>query len=379
MKTTRIYLFLIALSLFLVACQPAKKSETTALDLSNSIKYAQGLSIQKGKGYSVVKISNPWPNAKETFTYILKEKNAIIPESLRKFTQIRVPIQTIVVTSTTHIPSLEMLGVEKTLAGFPQLDYISSTKVRALIDAHKIKELGTNQNLNTEALLDLQPDLIVGYGIDGVHPSLDILQKSGLKVMFNGDWNETTPLGKAEWIKFFGALYGKEKLAEQIFSTIEKSYLETLKKVQKTKIRPTVLAGALYENQWYLPHGNSWGSLFIKDAGAHYLWADSKGTGSLSLSFETVLEKAVHADFWIGPSQYTSLAEMQKDQPHYAEFKAFKNKQVYSYSNKKGATGGLIFYEWAPNRPDWVLQDMVKIFHPELMPNYEFHFFEQLK
>ncbi|MBS1533808.1 MAG: ABC transporter substrate-binding protein [Bacteroidetes bacterium] len=379
MKTTRIYLFLIALSLFLGACQPSKKSETTALNLSNSIKYAQGLSIQKGKGYSVVKISNPWPNAKETFTYILKEKNAIIPESLRKFTQIQVPVQTIVVTSTTHIPSLEMLGVEKTLAGFPQLDYISSTKVRALIDAHKIKELGTNQNLNTEALLDLQPDLIVGYGIDGVHPSLDILQKSGLKVMFNGDWNETTPLGKAEWIKFFGALYGKEKLAEQIFSTIEKSYLETLKKVQKTKIRPTVLAGALYENQWYLPHGNSWGSLFIKDAGAHYLWADSKGTGSLSLSFETVLEKAVHADFWIGPSQYTSLAEMQKDQPHYAEFKAFKNKQVYSYSNKKGATGGLIFYEWAPNRPDWVLQDMVKIFHPELMPNYEFHFFEQLK
>lgn len=379
MKTTRIYLFLIAFSLFLGACQPAKKSETTELNVRNSIKYAQGLSIQKGKGYSVVKISNPWPNAKETFTYILKEKNAIIPESLKKFTQIQVPVQTIVVTSTTHIPSLEMLGVEKTLTGFPQLDYISSTKVRALIDAHKIKELGTNQNLNTEALLDLKPDLIVGYGIDGVHPSLDILQKSGLKVMFNGDWNETTPLGKAEWIKFFGALYGKEKLAEQIFSSIEKNYLSTKQKVLVSSYKPTVMAGALYENQWYLPHGNSWGSLFIKDAGAHYLWADSKGTGSLSLSFETVLEKAVHADFWIGPSQYTSLTEMQKDQPHYAEFKAFKNKQVYSYSNKKGATGGLIFYEWAPNRPDWVLQDMVKIFHPDLMPNYESHFFEQLK
>ncbi len=379
MKIYRIFVFLSFLSLLLSDCHPAKKPEATAANVSNNIKYAQGLSIQKCSGYSVVKVTNPWPNAQQTFTYILKEKNAVLPESLKKFTQISVPIQTVVVTSTTHIPSLEMLNVEKTLVGFPQLDYISSPKVRALIDAQKVKELGTNQNLNTEALLDLQPNLIVGYGIDGVHPTLDLLQKSGLKVMFNGDWNETSPLGKAEWIKFFGALYGKEKLADEIFSSIEKNYLSTKQKALKTSQKPTVMAGALYENQWYLPHGNSWGSLFIKDAGANYLWANSKGTGSLSLSFETVLEKAVNADVWIGPSQYTSLAEMQKDNPHYAQFKAFKNKQVYSYSNKKGATGGLIFYEWAPNRPDWVLQDLVKIFHPELMPDTDFHFFEPLQ
>lgn len=379
MKTAHVYFFVSLFCLLTSACRQSKNEHHSTNSGKNYIKYAQGLSIEKHSGYSIVRVQDPWPNAPKKYTYVLCEKNASIPGELAKFPQIQVPIQTIVVTSTTHIPSLEMLGVENTLVGFPQLDYISSPKVRALIDGQKVKELGTNQNLNTESMLDLQPDLIVGYGIDGVNPTLDLLQKSGLKVMLNGDWNEATPLGKAEWIKFFGALYGKERQADQIFTEIEKNYISIKQKVLTSSYTPTVMAGALYENHWFLPHGNSWGSAFIKDAGAQYLWADSKGTGSLALSFETVLEKAAQADVWIGPSQYTSLAEMQKDNPHYAQFKAFQNKKVYSFSTKKGPTGGILFYEWAPNRPDWVLQDMVKIFHPELFPDNEFHFFEQLK
>lgn len=378
MKTARVYFLWVILSGLISACHSSKNKAEQSTP-NNSIEEAQGLSIEKYSGYTLVKISNPWPHAKEEYTYVLRQKKAVVPDSLRKFPQIQVPIQTVVVTSTTHIPSLEMLGVEDALVGFPQLDYISSTKVRARIKAHKIRELGTNENLNTEVLLELQPDLIVGYGIDGIHPSLDLLQKSGLQVMLNGDWNEPSPLGKAEWIKFFGVLFGKEKQANEIFAQIKKNYLETRHLAQKTKSRPVVMAGALYENQWFLPHGNSWGAVFFKDAGANYLWQNTQGTGSLALSFETVLEKAVHADVWMGPSQYTTLAEMQKDNPHYTQFKAFQNKQVYSYSNKKGPTGGIVFYEWAPNRPDWVLQDMVKIFHPELLPDYKFHFFEQLQ
>ena len=122
------------------------------------------------------------------------------------------------VTSTTHIPSLEMLDEVNSLVGFPHCDYISSDKVRARIDAGKIKELGNNHDLNTEVLLDLQPNVIIGYGIDNKNPTLDNLQKSGLKVMLNGDWNEETALGKAEWIKFFGALYGKQKQATELFT-----------------------------------------------------------------------------------------------------------------------------------------------------------------
>lgn len=345
----------------------------------NQIRYAKGLSIYKHDGFTIVKINDPWPNATQHYTYILKQKNAAIPDSLKNNPIINVPLRSIVVTSTTHIPSLEMLGVEQTLVGFPNRDYICSEKIRALVDAGKVKELGSNQSLNTEVLIDLQPEVIVGFGIDNNNPTLDNLQKNGLKVMLNGDWNEQTPLGKAEWIKFFGALYAMDDKAETIFSTIEKDYKATLAMAQKTQSKPTVMAGAIWENQWYLPHGNSWGSIFIKDAGANYLWHDSHGTGSLSLPFETVLEKAKDADFWIGPAQFTSLAEMTADNPHYAQFKSFRNKNVYSFSTKKGSKGGLIFYELAPYRPDLVLKDMLKIFHPELLRDHQLYFFEKLQ
>ena len=208
---------------------------------------------------------------------------------------------------------------------------------------------------------------------------LDNLQKSGLKIMINGDWNEQTPLGKAEWIKLYGALYMLEDKADALFSNIEKEYLNTLALAKKIKAKPTVMAGAIFESKWYLPQGNSWGSLFVKDAGGDYLWADSKGTGSLSLPFETVLEKAQNADYWIGPGQFTSLREMTQSNPHYSQFAAFKKGNVFSFSTKKGKTGGVIYYELAPNRPDLVLKDVLKILHPELLPEYELYFFEKLK
>jgi iron complex transport system substrate-binding protein len=284
-----------------------------------------------------------------------------------------------VATSTTHIPSLEMLGVENTLVGFPHTDYISSDKVRSRIEAGKVKELGNNHDLNTEVLLDLQPDVIIGYGIDNQNATLDNLQKSGLKLLLNGDWNEETPLGKAEWIKFFGALYGKQKQANEIFSKIEKDYLNTVKIAKNAKVKPTVLAGDMFEDRWYLPKGTSWGSILLKEANGNYLWKETSGTGSLSLSFETVYFKAKDADFWITSGQFSTLSEMTNSNPHYAKFKAFKNKNVYSFSGKKGKTGGILYYELAPNRPDIVLKDIVKILHPELLPSYTPFFFEKLK
>ena len=359
-----------------------KQSENTAsfITLSeNTVQHAKGFSIHPYDGYSVVKITNPWPNAGKGYTYILKSAKGIVPDSLSNFTQINVPLKSVIVTSTTHIPSLEMLGVQNTLIGFPQTHFISSPVVRKLIDEKKVKEIGDNQSINTEIVIDLQPELIIGFGIDNNNPALENLQKSGLKVLFNGDWNETTPLGKAEWIKLYAALYEKEDLADSIFRKIEKDYLDTKKLASKAKNKPTVLSGSMYESQWYLPNGESWNAQFMRDANSNYLWSDTKGTGSLSLSFETVLEKAVNAEFWIGPGSFNTYAEMTQGNPHYAEFDSFKNKNIYSYSSKKGSTGGVIFYELAPNRPDLVLKDFVKIFHPELLPNYELYFFEKLK
>ena len=272
-----------------------------------------------------------------------------------------------------------MLNEEKTLVGFPNLNYISSEKVCALINAKKVKELGTNQSLNTEVLIDLQPNVIIGYGLDNNNPTLDNLEKSGLKVLLNGDWNEQTPLGKAEWIKFFGALYDKQEQANEIFSKIEKDYLNTIEIAKRATSKPTILAGDIFEGKWYLPSGTSWGSLILKEANSNYLWQETTGTGSLSLSFETVFEKAKEADFWITSGQFSTLKEMTDANPHYAQFKAFQNKNVYSFAGRKGKTGGVLYYELAPNRPDIVIKDLVKILHPELLVGYKPFFFEKLK
>ena len=378
MKNLNPFLLIIAICSLFIQCKTETQKNQT-ISAENTVKYAKGFSIENYDGFSIVTVKNPWPKATKTYTYILKEKNGIVPDSLSQNPIINVPIQKIVVTSTTHIPSLEMLDEENKLIGFPNLDYISSEKVRTLIEQKKIKELGNNQSLNTEIILDLQPDVIIGYGIDNNNPTLDNLQKSGLKVMLNGDWNEETPLGKAEWIKFFGALYGQQKKAEEIFSKIEKEYLKTIRIAQNAKETPTILAGDMFEDRWYLPKGNSWGSLLLKEAKSHYLWAETSGTGSLSLSFETVLEKAKNADIWITSGQFSSLREMTTANPHYSQFKAFQNKNVYSFSGRKGKTGGILYYELAPNRPDIVLKDIVKILHPELLKSYQPYFFEKLQ
>ena len=377
MKFVKNTVFFFLLLLLFVQCKKENQQEIKS-GIKNEITHAKGLEIYKYEGYSILKITKPWPESTENFTYVLQEKNGIIPDSLKQFTIIPIPLKSIVVTSTTHIPALEMLGVENSLVGFPNTDYISSEKTRKLIESGKVREVGTNETLNTEVIIDMDPNLIVSFGLNNNNPTIENLQKSGLKVIYNGDWTEQSPLGKAEWIKFFGALYGLDAKANSIFSEIEKKYTATLALAKKAMTKPAVLSGAMYQDQWYVPQGESWAALFMKDAQSNYLWADSKGTGSLSLPFETVLDKAQNADYWIAPGDFSSLKEMNESNPHYMEFTAFKNKKVYSYSAKKGAKGGILYFELSPTRPDWVLKDLIKILHPELLPDHELFFFQKL-
>ena len=375
----RHYYFLVVLFLGFTQCKKSENVANQNTSVRNSIQYAEGFSIEKYEGFSVVKVSNAYPEAKSKYTYVLHKKGVQIPDSLNQFTAIEVPIKKVIVTSTTHIPSLESLGVESTLIGFPTTDYISSEKTRALIDAGKVRDLGSNQGLNSEVILDIQPDIIVGFSVDGDLKTYKNLEKNGQKIIFNADWTEKTPLGKAEWIKLFGALYDLDEKANEIFNAIEKEYNAALTLAKNTKTQPTIFAGSIYKDQWFLPQGDSWAAYFLREANGNYLWKETTGTGSISLSFESVLDKAKDADFWIGPGQFTSIQEILDSNPNYIHFKAVHNKNIYSFSTKKGRTGGVIYYELAQNRPDLVLKDIVKILHPEVLPDYELFFFEKLK
>lgn len=363
---------------FLSSCNPQTKF-IKASQAENKIEFATGFELYDYSDFKILEIKNTSPESNRTETFVLHKKDFKLPDSLTSFTNIIIPIQNIIVTSTTHIPSLEMLEVTETLIGFPGLDYISSDKVRTNIEKGQVREVGQNERINTEVVVDLNPDILVSFAINESNQTLENLKQAGIKVLLNGDWNEKNPLGKAEWIKFFGALYDKDQEAEKAFENIKSEYEKAKELASKADRKPTVITGNIYEGVWYLPKGDSWSALFLSDAHTEYFWRETSGTGSLALSFEEVFDTAQNADFWIGAGVYTSLEEMKKANPHYKGFKAFEEGNVYSFSLKKGVTGGAIYYELAPNRPDLVLKDIIKITHPELLEDYELQFFERLK
>ncbi len=374
----RILFILLALGVF--SCKNSEDTKHTEFQEGQEIdiENARGFSITRFENYSILKVNTPWPEAEDPFIYVLTENDTEIPPNLKYDQKVEIPVENIVVTSTTHIPALEALDKEKTLVGFPGLNYISSQKTRKLIDDGQISELGQNENINTEVLIDLSPDVVIGFAINASNKSLETIQKTGVPVIYNGDWTEETPLGKAEWIKFFGVLFGKEKEAEKIFNEIKEDYLEAKELAKTSENRPSVIAGSMYNDKWYMPFGNSWQAQFIKDANANYLYSETEGDGSLSLAFESVLEKASDAEYWISSGQFRSYEQLFNESDHYKRFEAVKKRNVYSVSLSTGETGGILFYELGPQRPDLILKDLISIFHPSLLKDHELIFYKPL-
>jgi len=378
MKLYKYIIFSLLFSL-LVNCNSKVKKQILISETNTLNKYAKGFDIQKFEKYIKLTIKTPYPNSNKQFEYILVRENFDISTLPKSSIIIQIPIKKTVVTSTTHIPMLELLGVESSLVGFPNTKYISSEKTRKLIENGTIRELGMDSSLNTEIVIDLNPDVIIGFAMNAGNKSFETVERAGIPVIINGDWLEETPLGRAEWLKFFGALYDMEHKADSIFKTIEDEYNKAKKIASKASTKPTILSGAMFKDVWNLPAGESFVSQFLNDANTDYLWKNTKGKGSLQLNFENVLDKAQHADIWIAPGYFESKEQMLGSSSHYAEFNSFKTSNIYTFAIKKGKTGGVIYFELAPARPDLVLKDIIKIAHPELLKNHEFNFFEKME
>jgi len=376
MKLSFSKILVFSLLIFLFSCKNDQKNVELAgkINTESTLKYAKGFDIQHFKNYTKLTVKAPYQNSEEIFEFMLTHNK--LNSDLNT---IQIPIKSIVVTSTTHIPMLELLQVENKLVGFPNTDYVSSPKTRSLIANGFVKELGHEESINTELLLDLKPDLVVGFSLNSNNKMFSVIEKLGIPVLLNGDWMEETPLGRAEWIKFFGVLFDKEKMADSIFKTIEKNYLEAKNIASKATENPTVISGGLFKDVWNLPAGDSFEATFLKDANTNYLWKDSKGKGSLSLNIENVFEKGKDAELWISPSYYETMEQLNDANDIYPKFSAFQNKNIFTYVNKKGELGGIIYFELAPARPDLVLKDLIKIAHPELLKNYDLTFYERLK
>ncbi len=366
----------------MLSCKKEVKLDILEPEESNSelkLSYANGFFVSDNGAYKVLEVTKAWPSAEKKFKYALINKANKITLNRDEFDGIiTIPVEKIVVTSTTHIPALELLNAENTLVGFPGTNYVSSKKTRARIDSDLIKELGKNEGINTESLIALNPDVVVGFGVDGVNKSFQTIKKANIPVIYNGDCVEDSALAKAEWIKFFGVLFNKEKQADSLFKTIESNYISAKEIAKQAKNKPTILCGAMHKDVWYLPNGKSPEAQFLKDANTDYLWKDTSGNGSLSLSFESVFSKAKTADLWLSPSYYTSYKQLKEASNLYTNFDAFKAKNIFNFTNTTGATGGVLYYELGTARPDLVLKDIIKICHPELLKDYTPYFFKNL-
>ena len=377
-KIPLLHLILSGLFLVIISCNKPKKkniSNETFTEAKTSIKYAKGFDIQIYKGYTKLIIKSPYPDATQYQEFLLiSDKKMDIDGDYK----IYVPVKKLVATSTTHIPMIEILDETNSLIGFPTTDYISSKKTIERVRQGKIQDLGNEQDFNTEVLISLQPEVMIAFSMGKSSKLYENIEQNGIPVIYNGDWLEDSPLGRAEWIKFFGALYDKNEEADSIFRAIESEYLKAKKIALQAQNKPTIMSGVLYKDKWNLPAGESFTAQLYKDANTDYIWKNSDGQGSLVLSFETVFEKAEKAEYWIGSGYYTSLEEVAAANAHYQQFETFKTKQIYSFSKRRSENGGVEYFEFGPLQPDVVLKDLIKVVHPELLPEYEPYFLQKL-
>lgn len=349
----------------------SKASLNKNIDTILKPTYAKGFFITQNNKTKTLHIVN----TNNTTKYQLVEnsnKNSTLEN------KIVIPVKKIIASSTTDIPFFESLGCTQNLVGFSQTNYISSIKTRELIQNNSIKEVGKIAQLNTEVILDLQPELFISSSSPTDNKNLSFLKQNNITILHNTSWLETHPLGRAEWIKVFGYLFNKQQQADSIFSSIETNYKSLLKIANQSEKQPTVLSGNLYKDVWYTPAGASFEAQLIKDANGNYLWKNSLGTASLPLSIEAVLDKGQKAEIWLGGGLFNSIEELSNFEEKYTLFDAIKTKQVYTKDLTQGTTGGIWYFEIGALRPDWILEDLIQILHPTLLPKKAFHFYRKL-
>ncbi|SHN13132.1 iron complex transport system substrate-binding protein [Cyclobacterium lianum] len=369
---------ILAIWLILSGCSENQQNSNLSSLEKIHLDYAQGFSIYKDNDCYLLEIGQKSGNGNLFLVHPPGKKNnsytgaltGTIPKASRK----------IILTATTQIPHLTYLKAEEALIAFPNPDLISSPAVRKRIAENKIEDLGPGPSADIEKIIAADPDWVMISGFGEAGQLLERLKAADIPVIVNGEYLEKHPLGRSEWIKLTGVLLGKTDLADSIFAQIEKNYraAASITRHIPEKERPTVLSGSLYKDIWYAPAKESWAAGIIQDAGGAYIFRDLDGSGSLSLNYEFVLENGRRAQYWIGASDFKNLGQMVAENARYENFDAFQQKKVYTYTRKRGATGGLLYFEEGYLRPDWVLLDMIKILHPTKAAGHEFQYFKRL-
>ncbi|GAB3251114.1 ABC transporter substrate-binding protein [Larkinella harenae] len=380
-------LFLVA-SLWSLGGSPANAqslpsaSQKTAVSANRvTIQHARGFTIQYFKTYKLVSIISPFEKTADTLRYVLVQRGTPTPKGYATSQVIQIPLRRMVAMSSMHVGLAGFLGAEDLIVGLGNTKYVSSPKVIQRIESGKIQEVGHDQTLNEEQLIAMQPDLLMAMGSPNARMDrYRTLRNAGIPVLINSEWVETTPLGRAEWVKLLAALLNKEALVNQKFAQVEREYNRLASLTRKVARKPTILSGMNSKDAWFVPDGDSYMTRFFLDAGGNYPWVNRRTTGSLPLNFEAVYPVALKADCWlnVGLMGIESKRDVLAKDARYADFKAFKTGQLYNYSKRTNKRGSNDFWESGSVNPHTVLADLIKILHPDLLPTHQLVYYKQL-
>lgn len=340
------------------------------------VDYAEGFSVEYFNNYKVVTIV-PWVGAEETRTYILVQCGTDAPDNIEADAVVTVPVERMVTLSTTILPHLESQDLLDNLVGVDTLAFTSTDAV--LERSEDIAEVGSGfSGFNVELMLDIEPDVIMGQQFFGGDTAFDPVTETGLTVVLNSDFADTSPLAAAEWGKYISLFFNTEALANETFETVESEYNALVELTADVEARPTVIAATPFQGAWFMPAGDSTVAEFIEDAGGDFLFSDLDGT-SVQLSLEEVLEQGSEADYWVNLNQtWLTLDEMLADDERYAEFAALDAGNVWNNNLQQNEMGGNAYFESGFVNPHLVLADLIAILHPDLLPEHEFVYYRPL-
>ncbi|HVU14987.1 MAG TPA: ABC transporter substrate-binding protein [Phototrophicaceae bacterium] len=353
-------------------------------------EYAKGWTVEYHNSYKVVDVTTPWPGAtaKDAFEYVLVECGTPAPSGYDGAEVIQIPSGKVIALGTEYVPQLQELGLLDDLIGVDSVALYSTPEIAQMAAAKKLIEVGSGASVNVEAILDAQPGLVLTFGSgDPTYDTHPVLIKAGVPVVVASDYVEQSPLGQAEWIKFTALFYNKEGEANAIFDQKASAYddLAKLTSTLSDDQKPLILWNSYssYGNSWNIPGSESFAAHYIHDAGAKLVLGDDPklqgNNNTLPFDFEAVYNAGLDAKFWFpGVFGVKTLADLVAQDARYADFNAVKTDQVYNNDARLGAGGGDDYYESGVANPQDVLADLIKIMHPDLVPDHPLVYFRQL-
>ena len=368
-------LILLEFAFWMVACTPSGKQTSSKEALSSdSIQYAQGFTVQRFDTYIMVEVRDPWDSTRLLQRYLLVDRTKSVPGGLPKGTIVKVPVKDIVIYTSVHAAIIDQLHETDKVIGVCEPRYMDTPAIQEGIQAGRIADLGEATSPNIEKMIEIGAELVIASPFQ--NSSYGPVEKIGIPIIEGADYMEAFPLGRTEWIRFYGLLFGKEEMADSIFKETEQSYLSLKDLTANIDNRPTVLSEKKFGSSWYVPSGDSYMAHLIEDAGADYMFKDLPGAGSTPLAFETVFDKAIHADIWLvkyNQSSEMTYNDLRSEYTPYENFDAFKKKRIYTCN-----TGAVPYYEEFPIHPEYLLKDLIWIFHPELVFGYSPRYFREM-